>query len=453
MSEKSTIDLLYRAKECRVDVSLKDGQLQLKLPKDNAFVKSLLEEIKVNKVEILEFLKTNERANKPFEKISRFDRQGIARIPLSFSQERLWFIDQLEGSISYHIPTVLRIKGELNNEALTYALQTIITRHEVLRTNILDHHGEGYQHIPQSVQFQLTVSQSNGVNNVEGYIHELINKPFDLSQDLMLRANLITVGSLEYILVLTMHHIASDGWSSSILVAEITELYNSFIENRDNILPPLSIQYADYAVWQKTLFAREVMDKELSYWTGKLQGVPPLQLPVDKLRPVVKSNEGNFVEFNLDKDTLVNLQKLCTQQNATLYMALLSVFKVLLFKYSNQRDICVGTVVANRSRKEVEGLIGFFVNTLALRNTISNDESFIDFLQQIKLTTLDAFSHQEVPFEKVVDAVVSERDINKNPLFQVMFVLQNTPEKFRNLDLRIFLLLARHLSIPRLSLI
>lgn len=356
----------------------------------------------------------------------------MERIPLSFSQERLWFIDRLSGSLQYHIPAVLRLKGRLNTGALQYALQTIVDRHEVLRTVIREQDGEAWQYIKAKDNWQLAVIDGDryreDVDALGRYIQELVGKPFDLSQDDMLRATLILLDKEEQVLVVTMHHIASDGWSRSILVKEVVELYGSYEEGRLPGLPVLSIQYADYAMWQRKYLRGALLEGKISYWKDKLRGVEPLDLPSDYARPAVASTRGALSGFWVDKEISSLLQVLSQREGTTLFMTLLSVFKVFLYRYSGQQDICVGTSVAGRQQQETEGLMGFFINTLALRSELRGDHSFTRLLQQVKATTLEAYEHQEVPFEKVVDAVVQERDMSRNPLFQVLFVLQNTPE-------------------------
>jgi non-ribosomal peptide synthetase component F/acyl carrier protein len=353
------------------------------------------------------------------------------QIPLSFSQERLWFIDQLEGSVQYHIPAVLRLNGTVNPELLEKTFRAIIDRHEVLRTIIKeDTAGRGYQQILPVSGWSLTIEDYTKKDTaaLESHIEESLKTPFDLSGDYMLRASLVKAGKEAQVLVVTMHHIASDGWSASILVKEIIEIYEAFTQQREAKLPILPVQYADYAVWQRNWLQGALLEEKLQYWKDKLDGVSPLELPTDYVRPSVAGISGANMDFSIGKELSGQLQLLSHGQGATLYMTLLSVFKVLLYRYSGQEDICVGTPVAGRQQYEVEGLIGFFVNTLALRSQVSGDMTFTELLEEIKGTTLEAYAHQEVPFEKVVDAVVKVRDMSRSPLFQVMFVFQNTPD-------------------------
>jgi len=426
------IDLLYLAKQNGVDVALNEDQLQLKLPKNKTVDKNLIEHLKNNKQLIIDFLTDRRRSSSAVERITRIQRNTIQHLPLSFSQERLWFIHQMEGSTQYHIPAVLRLQGKLEKNALAKALQHIVRRHEVLRTVFLQEDGQPYQVIRNWQDWDLALIDGSKYldqqEDLQNYVQHLINQPFDLSKDYMVRANLIILREEEHVLVVTMHHIASDGWSTSIIVREVAELYAAYSERRESRLESLEIQYADYAVWQRNQLQGSTFNSKIDYWKNKLSGVSPLQLPSDRLRPAIRTSEGAVVDFSIDKVVSVQLQEINQQQDVTLYMTLLAAFKVLLHNYSGQDDICVGSPTANRTQHEIEGLIGFFVNTLALRSEVSDDISFSKFLQQVKGTTMDAFEHQDIPFEKVVELVVKERDVSRNPLFQVMFVLQNTPE-------------------------
>jgi amino acid adenylation domain-containing protein len=428
--------LLHSAKLNGIHVSLSNGDLQLKVAKGIRIDSQLLQEIKDNKELIIDFLSNHNwkiaKVDTSDDKIPRFDRDSSTKIPLSFSQERLWFIDQLEGSVQYHMPVILRLRGLLDTSALSKALQGVVNRHEVLRTVIAEEEGSGYQQILSENSWELDITDgstyASDSDKLQAYIISLTQAPFDLSKDHMLRATLIELNPLEQVLVATMHHIASDGWSASILVKEVVELYKAFTENREAALPPLEIQYADYSIWQRNYLQGEVWDKKLGYWKTQLQNAAVLQLPTDYSRPAVQSTRGGSIGFTVDKNLSADLQALSQAQGTTLFMTLLSAFKVLLHRYSGQEDISVGSPAANRTHHEVEPLIGFFVNTLTLRSQVEGDMSFKELLQEVKNTTLEAYSHQDVPFEKVVEAVMKERDMSRSPLFQVMFVFQNTPE-------------------------
>lgn len=365
------------------------------------------------------------------------------RTPLSFGQERLWFIDKLTGSVQYHLPMVLSLKGNLNEAALECAFQTVIQRHEVLRTIIVQEEEQVWQQVLANDSWQLDLIDSKEYGSDDGNLatvmSDLIQQPFDLNKDYMLRASLIRSGSGEYILVMVLHHIASDGWSMSILVRELMEAYESYKAGGTADLPSLPLQYADYAIWQRRHLQDKVLEEQLAYWSGQLSGVMPLQLPLDHPRPVVQSFRGGMMNFEIGAELSQQLKYIGQQQGATLFMMLLAAFKVLLYRYSGQEDICIGTPVANRPQYELEKIIGFFVNMVALRSHVDGNVPFILFLQQIKAATLAAYEHQEAPFEKVVDAVVKKRDMGMAPLFQVVFALQNTPElpEFKSADTRL----------------
>ncbi|WP_160712986.1 non-ribosomal peptide synthetase [Chitinophaga solisilvae] len=352
-----------------------------------------------------------------------------ALMPLSFSQERLFFIDQLEGSVQYHMPLILRLKGNLNTPALEQALQYITDRHEVLRTVIHTTGTQHYQHILEKGQWRATVMDIRNNPGEAGVIlSSLIEKPFNLSQDHPLRAHIIRVEDADHLLLLTMHHIASDGWSLQVLTTELKTCYETFCAGGIPELPMLEIQYADYARWQQTYLTPARQEAQLQYWRSQLAEAVPLQLPADFPRAAIQRRRGATVPVNIDKTLTAQLQQLSQAEGATLFMTLLTAFNVLLHRYSGQQDICVGIPVSGRLRQETESLIGFFINSLALRSDVQPDLSFRALLSQVKQTTLDAYAWQEVPFEKVVEAVVKERDASRSPLFQVMFVLQNMPE-------------------------
>ncbi|MEP7253698.1 MAG: amino acid adenylation domain-containing protein, partial [Ginsengibacter sp.] len=359
-------------------------------------------------------------------------KERPAKIPLSFSQERLWFIDQLEGSTQYHLPTILRLKGNLNVEALNYSLQQIVHRHQVLRTVYKEEGGIPFQHIKED--------EKNAVQEIDGsqfkdkseelfsFIKQLVKTPFDLSKDNMLKVYLIEVAPEDHVLVAVMHHISSDAWSTSIMVKEVVELYNSFIEQRSPQLPAMDLQYADYSIWQRNNLKGEIFENKVAYWKEQLKGVVALELPTDYMRPPVISTKGSFVNFSIAKELSDEIKKLSQKESTTLFIVLQTIYKAMLYRYSGQQDISVGTSIARREQQQLETLIGFFVNTLALRDEVDGESTFMELLHQVRATTMQAYEHQEVPFEKVVEAVLKERDKSRSPLFQVMLVFINTPE-------------------------
>ena len=432
MRFEKVIDLLHTAKKSGIGVFLKEDKLQLRMPKDTIIDPQLLADIKESKKEIIEYLGDSRWKLKTEDaKITPIDRNKVQRIPLSFEQESLWFIDRLQGSVQFHMPGVFRLTGDLDLSALENSLRTIISRHQVLRTVIEEHDGVGYQKICDADEWRLQYvpqdeTRAKGMDTRE-YIEELISRPFDLSKDLMLRVTLIEVSHQNHILVAIMHHIAADGWSLSIVVRELAELYRSYVEHRPPALEELPIQYADYAMWQRTYLSGSVLETKLKYWKEHLNGVEPIVLPVDYRRPSGQSIRGGVVNKFVDKEICDALMSLSRKEGTTLFMALLAIFNVLLHRYSGQDDICIGSPTAGRQTEAVEGLVGFFLNAIALRSNLRDDPSFHHLLQQIRQTTLDAYEHQDVPFEKIVKALDIERDANINPVFQVRFALQNAP--------------------------
>ncbi|WP_212003967.1 non-ribosomal peptide synthetase/type I polyketide synthase [Chitinophaga sp. HK235] len=353
-------------------------------------------------------------------------------IPLSFEQESLWFIDQLEGSVAYHEYLLYRVEGVIQVPALRYALRQIVNRHEVLRTVYTFEDETLFQKVLAADQWELEINDRTFYEmhsqTLETYLIKLVSTPFDLSKDYMLRAQLIHLSEMEHMLVLTIHHIASDGWSVDILYRELVEFYTAYMESRTPQLPSLNMQYADYAIWQRESLSEEVLNNKMVYWKNKLEGVIPLNLLTDHPRPAVPGIQGAAFTYNIDLELTDGLRNLGKQHGATLYMTLLSVFNVLLYRYSGQGDICIGTSVVTRMKEGVEELIGYFVNTLAIRNELKNDILFTQLLKQVRQTTLDAFEHHDVPFAKVVDQIITKRDLGRNPLFQVRFELHEQPD-------------------------
>jgi len=421
------VEILFLAKQNGIEIILHDGQVQLKMSDDKNIDDNLLQQIKSNKQLLIEYLNNNWNSPTGIKgegQIKKFDRDTAKNIPLSFGQERLWFIDKLEGSVHYHFSDVFRVKGNINTIALQNAIQTIINRHEVLRTVILEEEAKPRQGIKEKDSWQLqTVDGSQYINDANGlqeYIDTLIKEPFDLSRDFMIRAHLITLNDDEHLLVLIIHHISFDKWSRSIFLHELNDLYASRINNTSSQLTSLDLQYADYSAWQRENIQGDLLADQIGYWKNKLADVTPLQLPLDFQRPVIQSSKGGRTIFNIDKKLTGQLKILSTQQGCTLFMTIVSAFKVLLFRYTGQQDIAIGTSIADRHQEELEAQIGFFLNTLVLRTEVNGNLSFIELLQQVKINTLEAYKNKDVPFEKVVDVVMNERDLSKNALFQVM---------------------------------
>jgi amino acid adenylation domain-containing protein len=362
-------------------------------------------------------------------------RGELSSIPLSFAQQRLWFLEQLEpGNSLYHIPQVLQLQGDLNVEVLQQSLDAIVTHHEALRTNFIAQDGDAVQVIgePRSVELK-AINLKDCLENerdttIQRLLREEARRPFNLTSDLMLRGCLLVLSPQEHILLLVMHHIASDGWSAGILSEQLTTLYKTFLEGLPNPLPALPLQYADYSVWQRQWLTGTVLDKQLNYWKEQLAGATPvLELPTDRPRPPVLSYRGATHSFFLPKSLSTALSALSRKEGATLFMTLLAAFQTLLYRYSGQEDVLVGSPIAGRNRTEIEGLIGFFVNTLVLRADLSGNPTFQELLQRVRQVAMSAYVNQDLPFEKLVEELQPERSLSYNPLFQVIFALQNLP--------------------------
>ena len=363
------------------------------------------------------------------------DQLGGGMLPLSFAQQRLWFLDQLEpGSASYNMPMAVRLRGELHVEALEQTLSEIVRRHEVLRTRFVNVDGEPRQEVLEAAPVALPVEDLSELDDAqrEAAVREAVGtesrEPFDLGHGPLLRVKLLRLSEQEHVVLLTMHHIVSDGWSMGLLIKEVASLYVAYSEGLESTLPELTVQYGDFAVWQRGWLQGAELERQLTYWREQLSELPVLELPADRARPAVQNYDGAGRRFTLDRETTAQLKELSQREGVTLFMTLLAAFQTLLARYSGQNDIVVGTPIAGRTRHEIEPLIGFFVNTLVLRSKIDTDESFRELLAQVREVCLGAYAHQEVPFEKLVEELQPERDLSRSPLFQAMFALQNAGE-------------------------
>ncbi|WP_327381583.1 non-ribosomal peptide synthetase [Streptomyces sp. NBC_01207] len=368
-------------------------------------------------------------------------------LPLSFAQQRLWFLEQLGlDGLDLTVPAMLRVRGGLDVEALETAFSGLVTRHEVLRTRfVIGAQGEPVQVIDEPGPVRIPLIDLSGVHDRasrETQARETADteavRPFDLTTDALLRVSLIQISDEDHIMVLAMHHIVSDGWSIGILTRELGELYAAAVQNRDAKLPELPLQYADYAIWQRQWLQGDILERQLGYWRNQLTGLEPLELPTDHPRPAERTGNGTSLQFDISPETTAGLRTLAADTGTSLYMVLLAAFNILLGTYARRDDIAVGTPIAGRNRAEIEGLIGFFVNTLVIRSDLSTNPTFQDFLTQIKDTTLAAYDQQDLPFERLVEELHPERDLSRTPLFQVMFILQNAAEEawqFADLDI------------------
>jgi amino acid adenylation domain-containing protein/FkbM family methyltransferase len=379
-----------------------------------------------------EMIRAGEKDEAP--PLVRTAREG--RAPLSFAQQRLWFLDQLApNSPFYNCPGAMRLEGRLDLEVLERVINEIVRRHEVLRTRFEVVDGDPVQVVDAWEYWRLEVEDLRSLpleereEEARRRAREEAGRSFDLSKGPLLRVKALKLEEEEHVLVYTMHHIVSDGWSMEILKKEVGALYQAYSAGETSPLEDLEIQYADYAVWQREWLKGEALEAELEYWRKQLQGMEDLRLPTDHPRPAAQSHRGASHRFAVEGELVEKLRELGQRENVTMFMTLLTTFKILLGRYSGQQNVAVGTVIANRNRLETESLIGFFVNQLVLRSDLRREQSFLGLLRGVRQTVLESYAHQDLPFEQVVEEVGPKRDIGRSPLCQVMFALQNTPQK------------------------
>ncbi|HEX7892996.1 MAG TPA: amino acid adenylation domain-containing protein, partial [Terriglobales bacterium] len=378
----------------------------------------------------------------PLRRTSRSER-----LPLSFAQQRLWFLNQLEpNNPLYNVPMAIGMSGKLDFDALVRALNEIVSRHEVLRTTFGISGNQPIQVIAprQHVEVPIITLEHLSADEQQSEVKRLAiegaREIFDLETGPLFRAKLLRLREDEHALLLNMHHIVSDGWSMWQFIREIAPLYAAFIDGKPSPLPELQIQYADFAVWQREWMSGDVLDQHLAYWTKQLQGAPGVfELPSDRVRPAVQTYRGSTLTRKFPLELLQRLRTLSQSEGATLFMTLLAAYQTLLFRYTGQEDMVVGSPIAGRNRTEIESLIGFFVNAIVLRTDLSGSPTFRELLQRVRTVALDAYAHQELPFEKLVETLQPDRDLTRTPIFQVWFVLQNAPRadfKLQGVDLR-----------------
>ncbi|MEM7384624.1 MAG: condensation domain-containing protein, partial [Verrucomicrobiota bacterium] len=411
--------------------STSEGRLQLNGPEE--VIVSVRDQIAIRKQEIVEFLSTLGGIHES-EAISPVERPD--NIPLSFAQQRLWFLQKMQPETgAYNLSFAVEVTGLLDENAFSSGLQAIVQRHEVFRTNFVSNGGEPSQEIAPSrrpievKEFDLR-NQANPEIRIKADAADHASQPFDLSKDLLLRVSLYRIEEERSIILFTVHHIIADAWSNDILLRELGLQYRAHLLGSTADLPPLPIQYADFSIWQRNWLEGEVLETQLDYWRRKLGGdLPSTQIPTDFPRKRVQTFPGAVVNFSVPAEVAEKLQTLSRDHASSMFMTLLTAFKLLLRRYTNQSDLVVGTPIANRHRSEVEGLIGLFVNTLVLRTKLNPAGSFLDALTAVRETTLEAYQYQDLPFEKLVETLQPDRDMSLSPLFQVKFRLENAPEE------------------------
>ncbi|MEY4941375.1 MAG: hypothetical protein RIQ93_3110, partial [Verrucomicrobiota bacterium] len=362
-------------------------------------------------------------------------RKGSGPVPLSFAQERLWFLDQLEpGSAVYNVCQGVRLRGPLNTTALEQTLQSIIQRHEVLRTNFIATDGAPVQVVAPAALVPLATADltvwdgGDPELELQRLLQEEARRPFDLAGDLLIRAFLVRVVENEHVLLLTTHHIISDGWSVGVIFREVAALYGAFCMGQEPSVPELPVQFGDYVLWEREQMQGAALERPLAYWKKQLGGkLPPLELPCDYSRAAARMSHGATQHLLLPRALTQAIKALGQQEGATLFMTLLASFQVLLYRWTGQEDVVVGSVVAGRRKVELEPLIGLFVNTLVFRSDLSGEPSFRQFLVGVREMSLAALANQDLPFDRLVQELRPDRNLSRNPLFQVMFVFQNAP--------------------------
>jgi acyl carrier protein len=360
------------------------------------------------------------------------ERSGA--LPLSFAQERLWFLQQLQPQSSfYNVPVTVRLRGALDIEALEQTFTEIVRRHEVLRTTFLNADGQPVQLVHEPRPLSLPVEDLSALpleereQEARRFSDEQAQAPFSLSTGPLLRVALLRLAEEEHVLVAVMHHIVSDGWSRGVLVREVMALYEAYRQGQESPLAELPVQYADYAVWQREWLQGAALEEQLAYWREQLVGAPPVSpLPADKVRPPVQRYAGESLPFSLSEELSQQLKELSRKEGVTLFMTLLAAFQTLLWRYSSVADVVVGTPIAGRSRRETEDLIGFFVNTLVVRTQFNVKEDFREALRRVREVMLGAYAHQDVPFERLVEELQPVRSLSYAPLFQILFSLNST---------------------------
>lgn len=428
-------ELLLKLKKNSIKIYLKgQGELQIKGEKEK-LTSELVSEIKANKLELINFLKERE-SNNYLTSIPVSERNKEL-YPASFSQNRLWLIDRLgKSDASYNIPSRLKLEGKLDVVAFKDTLNSLVQRHEILRTVFVEGERGPLQKVIEEQEFSLKFvdALSHDIKAQqelsEKYAQEQSSLNFNLASGPLIQGTLIQYSTHSYELFLTMHHIISDGWSMSVFIDEFIKIYSAYSQSKNNPLPPLAIQYIDYSIWQQNQFTAPKMESQLNYWRNQLDNAPALlELPTDFSRPAVKSNIGESFRVSIDRDTTRGIEALAKKHGATVHMILMAAWGVLMSRLSGHNDIVIGTPIANRNSSELETLIGFFVNTLALRVNIEGEKSVDNLIENVRQVNLDAYANKDVPFEQVIEACNPERGLGYTPLFQTMLVYQNTPSQ------------------------
>jgi amino acid adenylation domain-containing protein len=425
------VKLLETLNKLGIYLQVQGDELKIKGSKEN-LTPEIISEIKAYKAELVRFLRSNAVQGQAAGIIPAIEERQDAMYPLSSPQRRLWVMSQVEGSgIAYNIPGTYIFEGSLDVDALDRAFETLIQRHESLRTVFIeDAQGEVRQHVLSSIPFHINYhdlqQETAPGESVKTIVQSGIACRFQLAAGPLLRATLIRLQETKWVFAYVMHHIISDGWSMGVLIKELLLLYNAYSTGRDYTLPPLRIQYKDFTAWQQQQLSGEQLQQHKAWWLQQFEGeLPVLELPADNTRPAIKTFNGHIINRKLDAQVTQPLKAFCRQHDATLFMGLLAAVNALLHRYTGQGDIVIGSPIAGRDHADLEGQIGFYVNTLALRTRFNDNESFADLLAATRQVTLKAYEHQAYPFDELVNGLGLQRDMSRHPLFDVMVALQN----------------------------
>lgn len=432
MSNRTITDFVNDLKRLDVQLSIEqDARLRCNAP-EGVLTPELRQELMVRKSELIAYLQLESATPKESSSLQS------TTFPLSFAQQRLWFLAQLApNNPFYNVSAAIRLTGTIDQNALKRSFDAIVQRHAALRTTFAVVDGQPVQIVSPESKVEWSIVDLSIATDQERIIEQLATseaqRPFNLTLDPLLRVTVLHFDSTHAVLLLTMHHIVADGWSLGVLMRELTEFYGAFeARSRSGAtssfqLPALPMQYSDFACWQRDWLQGDILEQQLSYWRKQLQALPALNLPTDRPRPATQTYQGATYPLQFSSTLTQQLEVMCQQFGTSLFMTLLAAFQALMYRYTGQEDIAIGVPIANRHRSDVEGLIGFFVNSLVMRSQCSPDLSFRDLLDQVRITALEAYEHQDLPFEKLVEEIDPDRDLSRNPLFQVAFALQNAP--------------------------
>jgi len=413
-----------------IKIWIEADRLRYSAPK-GVMTSALQQELRERKPEILALFGKAQTATAPTS-IPLVPVLRDDRLPLSFAQQRIWFLHQLDSQTPFFNESFqFQITGALDVNALEQSVNEIIRRHEALRTSFFTVDGYAVQRVMPTLKISIPLLDLQGLKEAEiqQIVTQEVSRPFNLDTLPLLRVTLVRRGLETHLLILVIHHIIIDGWSIRLFMKELSAFYQAFTTGSPNRLPELTIQYADFAVWQRKWLTEAWQQQQLNYWKQQLAGIPPLlELPTDRPRPSIQTFRGSNQYFQLNQELTQKLKTLSQQSGATLFMTLLTAFAALLSRYTSQEDIVIGSLIANRNHSEIESLIGFFINALALRIQLQDNLTFVELLEQVRKTTLGAYAHQYLPFEKLVEELQPERSLSYTPLFQVMFILQNLPD-------------------------